>query len=220
MMIKKICKICLFSMFFCFVQQSLIAASNETASAASTTPGATTSVTITFTLDNTWPAGGYVDITFPTDFDVSNVTVASLSGNVGAFSFNGLVGNQVQINRASGGDVNGNVSITISDVILPNTTGLTGTFLIEIGGAQTGPSSAPNGGWPLPSETGTAPGIVIGAAAAPASSSGSTTTLGGGRNTSKFCMVKRRADDSIAAILVAFFLLSAAWGICKKSALS
>jgi len=201
-------KFVIFSCFMAMLFWAQPARSLSEVSVILTNPsvGATTSVTVSFTVDGgiQWTSDGGIAVVFPTSFNLDNVEFADVSAVQG---LDGGFASTVVGSIIAGGNIlnNGdpgvltfrdgtgqNVSDTdcklrIDNVINPLTEGLTDTFLVVITGS---------GSTPLDSET--APGVVISEPLA----------LGGSSNHSKFCLLNDLEKGPLA-VLGFMFLLTA-----------
>lgn len=155
--------------------------------------GATTSITISFTLPTgvMWAAStGTIAVTFPDGFDVSSVgpadTVGVLGLDGGGFTTDAPAGQVVTATRnAVGGNIaeGTDIKIEIKNIVNPSTAGLTGTFLITITNDD---------------DNATADGVVI----------AESLNLGGGRNSSKFCLVESSKENFLMIYLTLGFLIT------------
>jgi hypothetical protein len=116
-------------------------------------PGATGSVTFTFTTNTDWPADGKLELMFPVDFDTSAVTMVAQSGIDGSLAAAATAPARVVLTRSGGAALAaGNpVSVTVGNIINPATPRATSAFEIV--------TQSATGGW---IETGFPPGVTIG----------------------------------------------------------
>jgi hypothetical protein len=112
---------------------------------------ATGNVSVTFTLENPWPADGRLQVVFPAGFNVSAATFGSASGADGSFlvvvSAQTVTAVRSGGTAASGGSA---VTVTLISIMNPSTIGVTGTFSLTTQTAAT-----------TPIDQGTAAGVTI-----------------------------------------------------------
>ncbi len=135
-----------------------------TLSPASLAAGATGNVTVSFTTADRWSANGVLSVVFPSGFNVSGAGFVSF-GNAAGSATVAVVGQQVLVTRTSGGTVvaaGSALSVTLSGIKNPTTSGTTGSATVSTTTAQN-----------VPIDTGTSAGVAI----TPGVISGASVTL-------------------------------------------
>lgn len=99
---------------------------------ASLVAGTPATVTVTFTTATAIPSNGKVKVTFPTGFNVANISGASCSPSMdGSVTF-GFLGQVVTLTRSGGTQAGtGAKSCTLQNIMNPGIAGSTGTYAIE-----------------------------------------------------------------------------------------
>lgn len=100
-----------------------------TATLGNTQPGATTTLTFSFTTDNPWPADGKLALYIPAVLDASAATVSGQAGVDGTLTAS-VANSIVTLTRSSGTVTAANtpISITLANVVTPANAVATGSF--------------------------------------------------------------------------------------------
>lgn len=99
---------------------------------ATLAPAATGSVTVTFTTRNPWPADGYLEVWFPSEFGVAAATVAGQADLDGTLVASSPAPDRVRVTRAGGTTLPAGsaVSLVIGNITNPPTSRVTTDFVV------------------------------------------------------------------------------------------